>query len=152
MTILGIKSQLLTHFASHDIFDPQKHAISVDADSEAYGREMLTLALGQLEEIGLVKKLTATETPVWVLVLPLNLVPQPVYIERDLGLAIAEVISHYNEMDEIDVECDPTKIDSPDIGRLLDIIGGWEEEAMGEDGEDDDKPDFGLKGYNPGVN
>lgn len=153
MTILGLKSQLLTHFGQHDIFDPQKHAVTIDPEASEYGREMLGVALNQLEEIGLVKKMVATESPVWVLVLPLNLAPQPVYIERDMANVMAEVINHYNEMEEIDVECDPSKIDSADVGRLIDIIGNWEDEMTGED-EDDDKPENGggLADYTPGVN
>jgi len=155
LTILGLKTQLLTHFSQHDIFDPQKHAVIVDPEASEYGREMLMVALTQLEEIGLVKKMVATESPVWVLVLPLNLVPQPVYIERDLANVMADLINHYNEMEEIDVECDPAKIDSADIGRLIDIIGNWEDEMMDENEDDDeDKPEKGggLADYTPGVN
>jgi len=152
LTILGLKSQLLTHFGQHDIFDPSKHAVTVDPDSGEYGREMLGVALGQLEEIGLVKKMVATESPVWVLCVPLDLVPQPVYIERDLAVVMADLINHYNEMEEIDIECNPSKIDSDDVGRLLDIISNWEDEMMGED--DDGKPEKGdgLADYTPGVN
>ena len=113
---------------------------------------MLGVALGQLEEIGLVKKMVATESPVWVLCVPLDLVPQPVYIERDLAVVMADLINHYNEMEEIDIECNPSKIDSDDVGRLLDIISNWEDEMMGED--DDGKPEKGdgLADYTPGVN
>lgn len=151
MTILGLKTQLLTHFGQHDIFDPSKHSITVDQDSASYGKEMLGIALAQLEEIGLVKKMVSTESPVWILCVPMDLIPQPVYIERDLAVVMADLINHYNEMEEIDVECDPSKIDSADIGRLLDIISNWEDEMMEEE---EDKPEKGggLADYTPGVN
>lgn len=154
MTILGLKSQLLTHFATNDCFDPSKHAVEINEEMAVFGREMLGIALGQLEEIGLVKKLTATANPVWVLALPLDLVPQPVYIERDLGEAIAEVVDHYNEMEDIDIECNPSKIDQHDIWRVLSILHDLEEELFGEDdgGPKGNKDGPDLSQYNPGVN
>lgn len=149
MTILGLKTQLLTHFGQNDIFDPSKHSVTVDQDSAPYGKEMLGLALAQLEEIGLIKKMVSTESPVWVLCVPMNLVPQPVYLERDLAVVMADLINHYNDMEDIDITCDPSKIDSDDVGRLIDIIGNWEDEAIEED-----KPEKGggLDDYTPGVN
>lgn len=154
MTILGIKSLLLSHFAKHDFFDPKCHVLSIeDKDTQSYHDEMLHVALGQLEEIGLIKKLVGAENPTWVLVLPLNLVPQAVYIERELATSIAACINHYNGLENLEGTCDPTKIDSADIDRLLDIIANWEDGQDYEISEDDgDGPSLGLGEYKPGVN
>jgi hypothetical protein len=156
MTILGIKTALLKHFSANDIFDPVKHSLTLvnDKGTEDHVDKMLGVALDQLEEIGLVKKLGgAADNPsgatVWVLVLPLELVPQPVYLERDLAGVVADVINHYNEMEEIEVECDPGKIDAADIARLINIIQNWEDEM------EDEPPEKGggsLKDYKSGIN
>lgn len=153
MTILGIKTALLKHFSDNDIFDPAKHSLTLvnDKGTEDHVDKMLGVALDQLEEIGLVKKLGgAADNPsgaaVWVLVLPLELVPQPVYLERDLAGVVAQVINHYNEMEDFDIECDPSKIDAADIARLINIIQNWEDEHPPEKGSG------GLDSYQPGVN
>ncbi len=155
MTILGIKSQLITHFSTHDTFDPEKHAFEVIYDKETadYREELLLLALGQLEAMGLVTKIVKGDSAIWVLALPIELIPQAVYLDRDLGSMIAECIDYYNEIDGIDVKCDPHQIDSADIGRLIDIIQNWEDGTLEHiKGGDDNESGPDLSQYKPGVN
>ena len=151
MTILGVKKQLIQHFLSHDTFDPKTHPFELECDKETadYKDELLVEALTQLEQEGIIRKLAKPESAIWVLNIGISSFPQ-VTLSPETAEEIAEIVNHYNELDEIDVECDPTQIDEADIGRLIDILHELEGMAFG----DDDEPEGGpsLKDYTPGVN
>jgi hypothetical protein len=144
MTILGVKNQLVSHFLSHDTYDPNKHAFDVVYDKEtADFREQLTCAaLEQLELSGFVKKLVNSDRAIWVLVQPISSYAQNVVISPIMADMIANVVNFHNEIDELDYIVDKTKIDEGAIARLLNVISEYddammegEEEAQKQGGE-----------------
>lgn len=129
MTILAVKNQLITHFLSNDTFEFSRHALEIEFDKDLIGfrEEMIRAAMAELETLGLIKKLSNHEREIWVLAQPLNAFNQQVTIGPLVAEIIANTINFYNESENIEVQCDKTKIDEEDIMRLVSIVEGYEE-------------------------
>lgn len=143
MTILGAKNQLVTHFLTHDTFDPVKHAFEViyDKDTADFREELVQAALDELERAGFVKKLNQPEKQrtIWVLVQPIHSFVQQVSFGPLVSSIIADCVNAYNGAEGIKSLCDKTKIEEQDILRLIGIISNWESQVLGDD-EDEPAP------------
>ncbi len=132
MTILDVKNQFVTHFLSHDIYDPTKHAFEVeyDKDTANFREELAQVALAELEGAGFVKRLTKDEKTIWVLAQPIASYVQQVTISPIVADMIANVVNFHNELDDIDYIVDKTKIDEGAIARLINIVSDYDDEMM----------------------
>lgn len=134
MTILQVKNQLISHFFSNDTFEFEKHQLMVEFEKDvaSFRAEMLKAALTELEQVGVVKKMAIEGREMWVLTQSMHSFNQQVVISPICAELIANTVNAVNEIQNIDVECDKTKIDEQDLMRLVQIV-----EDMLEDDDDE---------------
>jgi hypothetical protein len=132
MTVLEVKNQMVTHFLKHDTFDPVKHAfdITYDKDTADFREQLCSIALGELEQAGFVRRLNQPEKSIWVLTQPIASHVQQVAISPIIADMLASVVNFHNELDEIDYVVDSTKIDEGVIARLINIVSDQDDIMM----------------------
>lgn len=137
MTLLEVKNQLVTHFLSHDTFDPVKHAFDVTYDKEVadFREQMTATALAELEAAGFIRRFDSGDKSLWVLTQPIASFPQQVTLSPITCNMIASIVNFHNDLEEIDYVVDQTKIDESAIGRLIQIVSEYDDEAFGDDEE-----------------
>lgn len=142
MSILQVKNQLVSFFFSHDVFEFEKHQIEVTFDKETadFREQILAAALGELETVGIVKKMVMDGRTAWILTQPIHSFTQQVTVGPMVADQIASAINFMNEMEEIDILCDKTKIDEQDLLRLVSIVNDFVEEGMDEDNDEKQAP------------
>lgn len=142
MTILGVKNQLITHFLQKDTFEFKKHdLISVQFDKETadFREELTELALADLEQLNIVRKVVNDDRTMWVLIQPIHSFQQQVTVGPLVAEVMANTINFVNEMEHVDLLCDKTKIDEGDILRLVKIV-----EDFIEDNDEPQAPSTGT--------
>lgn len=134
MTVLGVKNQLVTHFLTHDTFDPERHAFEVTYDKETadFREELLRVALDELVVSGFIKKLSQGEKSLWVLVQPITSWVQQIVISPIVADMMANTVNFHNGLDGSKHIVDKTKIDELVIMRLIDIISEYDDELIEE--------------------
>lgn len=120
MTLLEIRNQLVGHFCQKDTFiadDFDKIKVSKDLGSN---REMLvTAALGDLIEIGMIKHV---DSGLWILCGPINAAGSDVHLSMHTCNEIADAINTNLASKGIDNKVDVLNIQEIHVVALIEII------------------------------
>jgi hypothetical protein len=146
MTLLSIKTQLLSHFLENDTFQEGDFVkIKVAKNLEKFKNDLIRKSLKDLEDSKIVKSLVAdaptneadVKFDAWILELPLAAHGQQIYVSLPLAGAISETINTFMEANKLDAEkSNPLSLSERDIAVLLGIIN---ELLEGQDDEEKDE-------------
>lgn len=129
---------------SEELAENQEEAVKIRAQIAEYSlvkKDLVMLALKNLEETGLVKKVNDN---FWILVAPITQMAQEVTISPMIAEMVAETINNYRESYEVEEgECSKIDLAEEDILNLCNIVQmllseiSEKEDFNGDD--DDDK-------------
>jgi hypothetical protein len=132
MTLLSIKTQLLSHFLENDTFqEGDFEKIKVAKNLEKFKNNLIRKSLKDLEDSKIVKSLIADtsvdeadiKSDAWILELPLAAHGQQIYVSLPLAGAISETINTFMEANKLDGDkSNPLSLSERDIAVLLGII------------------------------
>lgn len=95
-------------------------AVQVEKELEDKKEVLIRAALDQMEEDGILKQV---EKDRWILIKPLSMKGQEVYIPFQLAVAISQQINAYLDANGVESDrCDPMDLSANDIQMLLMIL------------------------------
>lgn len=151
MTLNELKGQLINYFVSNDTLEiTQINDLFSDFANKPLLKEMVTLALKDLEELSLVKPCVTNpiekqkvnpEYDTWILIKSLYQFSQSVEVNGLTATSIAEIINDFcDQYNDEENKCDPLNISEKDIVNLLKLIvslKGLDNENSQEDNNDE---------------
>lgn len=124
MTILEASQELLTWFSKNDSFsiiDDSKTFLKKD-NLTLNENAAVSLALNDLEKMGLINRFVLDSKEIWVMKKPLALLSQSVEISGQLSIHIANIINNFFSLtDDKENMCDSSNISQDDIAKLVEI-------------------------------
>lgn len=124
MTLLEVKNdivQIVIENESFCILDSE--GIQVEKDFEDRKNDVIFAALRELENEGVLSKITGESGDVWILSEPLGLQGQDVHLSREMCEQIAAIINAYLDAKQNEGgRCNPLEIDERDIAILVGIL------------------------------
>lgn len=146
MTLSDLRSQIFTHFLNNStLFLADITKFKVDANLEKCKADLITTAMKDFEEQGMVKRILSKEEILtgWILENKIGNAFQEVAISYNLCHAISDTINAYITAHKLSIEkSDPLNLGERDIGALLGIIS----EIVNKDSPDAFEEEDGKEG------
>lgn len=124
MSIIEIKNQLISHFYDNDTFDilVDSNKIELDDSLLSVRQQVVSTVLGELETMGMIKKVSQGERTIWMLTQSFDTFNQTVVLSASSSEIIADTINSFRDANEISGDvCDKTRISEADILNLVNI-------------------------------
>lgn len=124
MTGLEATSDLFKFFSENDYFEMGEHFSSVIliSDNKELEEACLELGLGEIEELGVIVKMTKKDKNFWILKKPLTHYDQKVELGAGTAMGVSVVLNEIcDQLENTEDKCDPLSITDKDINNLVSV-------------------------------